>query len=96
MNDFIAVSKNYIEYLQKFPDNAKYRVAIIVINKAIDFLHNKKIIQPTKEELKITIDVIKDIKKSNARTLFDKNEIEDEAKFYKFLIDTFYPKMEGN
>lgn len=42
MNDFIAVAKNYIEYLQKFPDNAKYRVAIIVINKAIDFLHNKK------------------------------------------------------
>ncbi len=94
MNNFIAVAKNYIEYLKKFPNNANYRVAIIVINKAIDFLHNKKITQPTKEEIKITIDVIKDIKKSNARTLLDAEKIEDEARFYKFLIDTFYPKME--
>lgn len=95
MNTCIAVAQNYIEYLQNFPDNANYRVAIIVINKAIDFLYNKKITQPTKEELKITIDVIKDIKKSNARTLLDAKGIEDEAKFYKFLIDTFYPNMEG-
>lgn len=96
MNTCISVAKNYIEYLQKFPDNVNYRVAIIVINKAIDFLHNKKIMQPTKEELKITIDVIKDIKKSNTRILLDAKEIEDQARFYKFLIDTFYPNMEGN
>lgn len=96
MNDCIAVAKNYIEYLQKFPNNANYRVAIVVINKAIDFLHNKKITQPTKEELKITIDVIKDMKKSNARTLLDEKEIEAQARFYKFLVDTFYLNMEGN
>lgn len=96
MNDCIAVAKNYIEYLQKFPDNINYRVAIMILNKAIKFLHNKKITQPTKKELEITIDVIKDIKKSNARTLIDAKEIENQAKFYKFLIDTFYPNKEEN
>lgn len=95
MDNFIVIANNYIEYLQKFPDNINYRVAIMVLNKAIDFLHNKKITQPSKEELKITIDVIKDMKKSNARTLLDAKEIEGEAKFYKFLIDIFYPNKEG-
>lgn len=95
MDNFIIIANNYIEYLQKFPDNINYRVAIMVLNKAIDFLHNKKITQPSKEELKITIDVIKDMKKSNAKILLDAKEIEGEAEFYKFLIDIFYLNKEG-
>ena len=84
--------KNLNNYSQEYQKAKIYVNNQIRIERIYEYLNKNS----TKEELKITIDVIKDIKKSNARTLIDAKEIENQAKFYKFLIDTFYPNKEEN
>ena len=62
------IANNYILYIQKCQLTPKYSVAIKVLTEFINFLRGLPNKKPSKEEIKTTIDVIKEIEKSFAKT----------------------------
>lgn len=69
----------------------RYKVAISVLKTMKDIIKfNIQDYKPKKEEIKITIDVIKEIQIYNVPNETQKRDIEDFAKYLKFLIEIYY------
>lgn len=84
------IANNYILYIQKCQLTPKYNVAIKVLNEFINFLRDLPNKKPSKEEIKITIDVIKEIEKSFAQTEEVKQQIDNSCEFAKAFVDWGY------
>lgn len=87
MNNFIVIANNYIGYLQKFPLNRQYQIAIKTLYEFVKSLRGLPNQKPAKEELKITIDVIKEITKLSAKTEDQKQFIDISCELVKVFID---------
>lgn len=74
---------------QRFNVNyEKYEIAIKVLNAAKNVIQNNiKIPQPTKTEIKVTIDVLKEIRTYNVSNEQERQYIENATEYVKSLID---------
>lgn len=84
------IANNYILYIQKCQLMPKYSIAIRVLTEFIKFLRGLPNQKPSKEEIKTTIDVIKEIEKSFAQTEEIKQQIDNSCEFIKVIVDWGY------
>ena len=72
-------------------DVRKCKIAIKVLNAAkYEIQNNIKIPKPTKTEIKVTIDVLKEIRISNISDERERQYFENAAEYFKSLIDLYY------
>lgn len=84
----ILVATQYIiGVLKQLPIDNKRKIALNVLEKFVKHLNGEQTDSPTKDELKVTVDVVKKIKQNNARSIQEYNIIENQAEFLKNLIE---------
>lgn len=83
---------------QRFNVNyEKYEIAIKVLNAAKNKIQNNiKIPQLTKTEMKVTIDVLKEIRTYNVSNEQERQYIENVAEYFKSLVDLKYSLNTNN
>lgn len=85
--NIIIITQYIISILKQLPIDNRRKIALIVLEKFLKHLMGEQVNSPTKDELKITVDAIKEIKQNNARSIQEYNFIENQAEFIKNLID---------
>lgn len=88
--DNISLTIQFINILTQLPITPERKIALNLLNLALRYLRGEKISMPTKGELKITVDIIKDLKHQNAYFIEEHREIDAQAEYLKFLIDWEY------
>ncbi len=72
-------------------DVRKCKIAIKVLNAAKNEIQNNiKIPKPTKTEIKVTIDVLKEIRISNISDERERQYFENAAEYFKSFINLYY------
>ena len=85
--DILLITQHIISTLKQLPIDNKRKIALIVLEKFVKYLNGEQTDFPTKDELKVTVDAIKEIKQNNARSIQEYNIIENQAEFIKSLIE---------
>lgn len=85
--NIIIITQYIISILKQLPIDNRRKIALIVLEKFLKHLMGEQVNSPTKDELKITVDAIKEIKQNNARSIQEYNFIENQAEFIKNLIE---------
>lgn len=85
--NILLITQYIISVLKQLPIDNKRKIALIVLEKFLKHLNGEQTDSPTKDELKVTVDAIKEIKQNNARSIQEYNLIENQAEFIKNLID---------
>lgn len=85
--NILLITQYIISVLKQLPIDNNRKIALIVLEKFLKHLNGEQMYSPTKDELKVTVDVIKEIKQNNARTIQEYNLIENQAEFIKNLIE---------
>lgn len=91
MNLFLMTT-NILGILKQLPIDAKRKVVIDLLERYLKHLMGEYVPTPTKDELKIAIDSIKELKQQWAISTQEYNTIEAQAEYYKQLIDWGYKK----
>ena len=87
----LKIAQNIIEILNKMPFDSRKKLTINLLERFIKVLNGEKnVIAPTKEELKTSVDIIKELKEQNALTYEEYNNINMQAEFCKLLIEWGY------
>lgn len=89
MNLFLMTT-NILGILKQLPIDAKRKVVIDLLERYQKHLMGENIPAPTRDELKIAIDSIKELKQQWAISTQEYNAIEAQAEYYKQLIDWGY------
>ena len=88
--DMIDDLIKFIKFIeQRFNVNyERYKIAIKVLNATMNKIQNNiKIPQPTKTEIKVTIDVLKEIRTYNVSNEQERQYIENVAEYFKSWVD---------
>ena len=84
------MTTNILGILKQLPIDAKRKVVIDLLERYQRNLMGENIPAPTKDELKIAIDSIKELKQQWAISTQEYNAIEAQAEYIKQLIDWGY------
>ncbi len=85
--NILVVTQYIIGVLKQLPIDNKRKIALNVLEKFVKHLNGEQTDSPTKDELKVTVDVVKEIKQNHARSIQEYNELENNAEFIKNLIE---------
>lgn len=88
--DIISITAELLNILKQLPFESKRKVAIDLLEKFLRHLNGENTSAPTKEEFKIAIDSIKELKQQWTLSTQEYNEIEAQAEYIKQLIDWGY------
>lgn len=85
--NILLFTQYIIDIIKQLPIDNRRKIALIVLEKFLKHLNGKQSNAPTKDELKITVDVVKEIKQNKANSIQEYNLIEEQAEFIKNLIE---------
>ena len=88
INTFAFLIKVIEQTLDVDVDVRKCKIAIKVLNAAkYEIQNNIKIPKPTKTEIKVTIDVLKEIRTYNVSNVQERQYFENVAEYFKSWVD---------
>lgn len=88
--NLLLMTINILGILKQLPIDSKRKVAIDILERYQKRLRGEYMPAPTKDEIKIAIDAIKEIKQQWAISTQEYNAIEALAEYCKQLIDWEY------
>lgn len=88
--EYIKLVQQLIIVLKQLPISKNRKITLDILEKFLEYLKGKDVQNPTKDELKILVDTLKELKQNNAQSIQEYNYFENLAEYLKNLIEYGY------